>query len=191
MITPQFLQSCQSGDESAIESLVRAHQRPVFQIALSVLDDTQAAGQIDPAVLREAETATRETFIAALDRLGRYREDTPFEPWLYGIAVKMSRRRYRRWKMRAALERLWKRVAPAGRPNPYEEKPAPHEARLQPGDAELWAAVRVLPEPMRLAVVLRYYHDLSIADIARVLRVSEGAIHARLDGARERIAKGA
>lgn len=182
MITGQFLQSLQSGDESAIESLVRTHQRTVFQIALSVLDDSRSPAQVSPEALREAETATRETFLAALNRIGRYREDTGFESWLYRLAVEVSRQRYRRWKLRRALTRLWRR-------GDGESRPEGVEARLQPEDAAIWQAVRALPEKLRIPVVLRYYHDLSIADIARVLRLSEGAVHARLDAARERVAK--
>ena len=40
MITTQFLQNCQAGDEDAIETLVRTYQRGVFQLALTVLDQT-------------------------------------------------------------------------------------------------------------------------------------------------------
>jgi len=206
MITPQFLQSCQSGDEESVEILVRSHQRAVFQLALSVIDDgpTTAGGAsgVSPEALFEAETATRETFIAALDRLNHYREDTPFEPWLYRIAVQVSRRRYRLWKLRRRLDKLLgsarfavnrrlNRGAPRSQgKNPPLVKSAPGvDPRFQPGDADLWAAVRALPEKLRLAVVLRYYHDMSIADIARVLGTREGAVHARLDAARERIAR--
>lgn len=194
MITPQFLQNCQAGDETAIESLVRSHQRGVFQIALSVLDDSRAPGAIPTAVLDEAEIATRQTFTAALDRLGRYREDTPFEPWLYGIAVQVSRRRFRWWRLRrwfaALLGRAGRRArSVSGQPD-LRGAPAPAaDPRVGAGDAELWNAVRALPESLRVAVVLRYYHEMSIEDIARVLRSSEGAVHARLDAARERIAR--
>lgn len=192
MITTQFIQSCQAGDEGAVETLVRSHQRVVFQLALSVIDDDSTGG-VSPDVLRQAETATRETFVAALDRLNHYREDTPFEPWLYRIAVRVSRRRYRLWKLQRGLGRLFGGARAAlfrGRSSPEAfEKPPAVDPRFLPGDAELWAAVRALPEKMRLAVVLRYYHEMSIEDIARVLGTREGAVHARLDAARERIAR--
>jgi RNA polymerase sigma factor (sigma-70 family) len=252
MMTTQFLQSCQSGDEDAIETLVRTHQRAVFQLALSVIDDgpleagaNGASAAVAADVLREAETATRETFVTALDRLGRYREDTPFEPWLFRIAVQVSRRRYRLLKLRRQANRLLGRARSAAkRPGAADDaelpsllkltesgaqvpaahtlggkhaeepaaaaeklpvkqpaaaerqpvklpvkQPAAHDVRFQAGDADLWASVRALPEKLRLAVVLRYYHDMPIGDIARVLGTREGAIHARLDAARERIAR--
>ena len=42
MISPQFLNDCLNGNENAIQTLIRTHQRPVFQLALSILDDTAA-----------------------------------------------------------------------------------------------------------------------------------------------------
>ncbi len=222
MISSQFLQSCQSGDEKAIETLVRTYQRGVFQLALSVIDDTpapaQAGAPANPSwqasaaaeAVQEAEQATRETFIAALDRLGRYREEVPFETWLYSLAIRVSRRRYRRWRFRRGISRLQKRIfgrrsAPAGdlppsgtaspAANVGNVEPAPPvetlepDARLLPGDAALWTAVRGLPEKLRVAVVLRYYHDLPVSEVARLLNLNEGVVHARLDAAREQIAK--
>jgi RNA polymerase sigma-70 factor, ECF subfamily len=173
---------------------VRTHQRAVFQIALSVLDDTRSPSLVTPEVLYEAEAATRATFQVVLDRLNHYREDMPFETWLYRVAVVVSRRRYRSWKLRRGFASLWRRLLLTkanGSQDAWRTRSeaAVVEARLQPGDAELWQVVRALPENLRLAVVLRYYHDLSIADIARVLHLSEGAVHARLDAARERVAK--
>ncbi len=187
MINSQILQNVMAGDESAIESLVRAHQRPVFQIALSVLDDTPSTRAIAPAALEEAEKATRETFVTAIDRLARYREDQPFESWLYAVAVEVSRRRYRRWR----ILRWLRKITGGARPTFYNhvEPSAPEPSAGDLSDAALWKAVRILPERLRLAVVLRYYHEMTVPEIARVLRISEGAVHARLDAARERIAK--
>jgi DNA-directed RNA polymerase specialized sigma24 family protein len=225
MISSQFLQSCQSGDETAIQTLVRTYQRAVFQLALSVIDnapldeapDAQKSGSGDnPAgsASAEAEAATRETFIIALDRLGRYREDTNFETWLYAIAIDVSRRRARGWRTRRALLggllRAWHGIFPPRArppevdPNLFFARPIPEAApkagaepahtnlpagpRFHPGDPELWSSVRHLNEKLRVPVVLRYYHDYSVSDIAHLLRISEGTVHARLDAAREKIA---
>jgi RNA polymerase sigma-70 factor, ECF subfamily len=213
MISSQFIQSCQSGDENAIRSLVRTYQRAVFQLALSILDDghpaeRDAAGRAFlSSAPDQAEAATRETFIAALDRMGRYREDSNFEIWLYGITVQISRRRARRWRARrgvlGVVWRTWRAIIhpPATDSDGLEisirqEEPAPPAEGtasadphlLHPGDAELWLSVRHLDEKLRIPVVLRYYHDYPISEIARLLHISEGTVHARLDAAREKIA---
>jgi RNA polymerase sigma-70 factor (ECF subfamily) len=198
MINSQFIQNCQAGDEGAVQTLVRTYQRPVFQLALSVIDDAAGSpeGSQDSSMspVTQAEIATRETFITALDRLGRYREDTSFEVWLYAIAVEVSRRRYRVWKARLWIGRgmngLISLITRSSTKKPVDPRTGiMNEPRFSPGDAEMWAVVRSLPGKLRLPVVLRYYHDFSIGDTARVLRVSEGLVHAQLDAARERIAK--
>ena len=198
MISTQFLQSCMSGDEQAITTLVRTHQRGVFQLALSILDDAEtppgvgiAGANNEPSpVVQQAEIVTRQTFITAIDRLGRYREETPFETWLYGITIKLAVQRYRRWKTQRWWGGLFRRLMP--RPVWHSGLKAsgasPAAVYLQPSDIELWSAVRRLEEKLRVPVVLRYYHDFPIHEIAKMLRLSEGAVHARLDSARERLA---
>jgi RNA polymerase sigma factor (sigma-70 family) len=212
MISPQFIQSCQSGDESAIQNLVQTYQRAVFQLALSIIDFTgssdEDASTASASATFEAEMATRDTFVAAVDRIGRYREDSNFETWLFGIAIQISQRRAHNWRVRRASAKLLHGMlravsqrAPkllksaqnpgavqneAVQPQPASGTPA-EKSRLQPGDAELWASVRRLDEKLRVPVVLRYYHDYPIEQIAHLLHISEGTVHARLDAAREKI----
>ena len=250
MISSQFLQSLGSGEEDAIQTLVRAYQRPVFQLALSILDDG-AGSETSRETIAEAELATQQTFMTALDRLNRYREDDTFEIWLYTIAIEVSRKAARR---RGTLGRLMKLLpgqqaaAPAGStsrstgrahtahsqeaavgeageagPEPSDLGASPvgatgvrpagvgtagaaglstgpaagaapsaplstGSATAAPMDDSLWQAIRNLDLKMRLPVVLRYYHDFPVDVISRMLKLSEGAVHARLDAARERIA---
>lgn len=209
MISSQFIQSCQSGDESAIETLVRTYQRAVFQLALSIIDDGQEpdpGNEMHSSATAEAEAATRQTFIVAIDRMGRYREDTNFESWLFRIAVEVSRQRAQDWKtrrwasgvLRRAMRSITRREPPGTGPTTAAdrsstepaEKPAPQpDPRLHAGDVELWSSVRSLDEKLRVPIVLRYYHDYPIEEIAHLLRISEGTVHARLDAAREKIAR--
>ena len=64
----------------------------------------------------------------------------------------------------------------------------PEESAIQNDrQAEVWKALNKLDEPFRIVVVLRYYHELSIAEISEILSVNEGTIHSRLHKARERL----
>ena len=47
-------------------------------------------------------------------------------------------------------------------------------------DVELWQACRALPEPMRTAVVLRFYEDMEYAAIAALTGVREGSVRSRV-----------
>jgi RNA polymerase sigma-70 factor (ECF subfamily) len=168
-----LLANCQAGDAEAIAELVETYRPALFRLALSILDD--------PA---EADEAAQDAFVAALRALGRYRGDAAFTTWLYAITVNVCRGRLRRQgarqRLRRALEGLL-RLNPAQPPRP-EEHAIQAESR-----AALWQAVRALPEPQRLVVVLRYEHDLRLAEIAAVLGVTERTVHNRLSAAHMRL----
>ena len=65
-----------------------------------------------------------------------------------------------------------------------EERAAPERDEER---AHLWDAVRVLPEDQRLAVLLYYYEDMSVAEIARTLGVAQGTVKSRLSRGRDRL----
>jgi RNA polymerase sigma-70 factor (ECF subfamily) len=54
-------------------------------------------------------------------------------------------------------------------------------------EAVLWKALNQLDERFRTVVVLRYFHELSIAEISEILSINEGTIHSRLHSAREKL----
>jgi RNA polymerase sigma-70 factor (ECF subfamily) len=170
---PQLLQSCQAGDPAAIEQLVGAYRPAVFRLALSILDDAA-----------EADEAAQDTFVAALRALNRYRGDAAFTTWLYAIALNVCRGRLRqrrsRWRLLEQLQ-SWLRLAPPAAPPP-ETAVVRDQAQ-----ADLGAAVQALPEPQRLVVVLRYYHDLRLTEIAKLLDVTERTVHNRLHAAHVRL----
>ncbi|MCM1103568.1 MAG: sigma-70 family RNA polymerase sigma factor [Clostridium sp.] len=61
------------------------------------------------------------------------------------------------------------------------------EQLLQPSyddHHELWDIVQTLSEPYRMVVILFYYGDLPISDIARVLHISTGTVKSRLNRGR-------
>jgi RNA polymerase sigma-70 factor (ECF subfamily) len=173
MKNAHLIQRCQFGDGQAMEILLKKHQPMVYRIAISILDD--------PA---EAAGATQEALIAALEALGSYRGDSAFSTWLYTITVNVCRARFRKRRSRERLKRLLQGIFLLK----SQDQSGPERVILQnEADAALWRAVNGLGEKHRLVVVLRYYHDLPIKEIAQILNVKEGTIHSRLYTARERL----
>jgi RNA polymerase sigma-70 factor (ECF subfamily) len=176
METAALISRCREGDESALETLVSRFQRPLYRLALSILED--------PA---EAEEAAQDALLAALGSLDSYRGDASINTWLHAITVNLCRSRLRK---RQSGHRLWEALrtifhlgGAGGEPDTHpEETVIHHEA-----DRALWEAVHALDEKHRLPVILRYYHDLPVAEIARILQVNEGTIHSRLSIARDRL----
>jgi RNA polymerase sigma-70 factor, ECF subfamily len=171
---PSWLVSqCLAGNEDAIEWLVRHHEEGVFKLALSIVYDEAEAREI-----------TQETFLSALRSLRRYREQQSFKAWLYTIAVNHSRSHLRKQKAR---ERLQSTLAGIFRLE-IQKQDSPEEAViLNEKEAVLWKILTELDERHRIVLVLRYFHDMQISEIAAILSIHEGTIHSRLHSAREKL----
>jgi RNA polymerase sigma-70 factor (ECF subfamily) len=167
-----WLEQCREGDSLAIEKMVHTYQKDVYRLALSILDDPD-----------EAEDGTQETFLAALRALSSFREDSAFKTWLFSIAINVCRSRLRRGKNRSRLQQILQSLFHLRGEVEHPEK----TAMQNQADTELWNAIRELDEKHRIPVVLRYYHDLPIADIAAMLNIPPGTVHSRLNHAREKL----
>ena len=68
------------------------------------------------------------------------------------------------------------------RESPMADVVPPASADLPPHDARdvVWGACLALPEPQRVAVVLRYYEQLEYAEIAALTGVAEGSVRSRV-----------
>ncbi len=113
-----------------------------------------------------ARDAVQEAFARALRHKEDFRGDAPLEAWIFKIALRTaleSRRNGREIRLEDAVE---------------PELPEPER------DPELAAALRALPPRRRLIVFLRYFADLSYAEIAAVCEISEGTVAASLAQAR-------
>jgi len=157
------------------ESLVSAYYPYVRRLALSILDDPD-----------EAEDAAQEAFIAASRALAAFRGQSEVKTWLTRIAVNVCRGRLRKRKARQVLTAALHSLHLAG-----PAQPSPETLALQrEADRQLWQAVDALDEKHRLVVLLRYVHELSAAEIAAALEISEGTVHSRLFYARRRLQQG-
>lgn len=164
---------CIQGDETAIAQLVHEHQLGVFRLALSILSDPS-----------EANDATQDVFIAALRALKSYKDVASFKSWIYTITINICRSRLRKRKTQERLRNTLKSIfqIQSQAPPSLEETIIGNEK-----DVILWEALKTLDESHRIPLVLRYYHDFKIAEIANILNLKEGTVHSRLSIGRERL----
>ena len=171
----RWLEQCREGDTLAIERLVQTYQQDVYRLALSILDD--------PA---DADDATQEVFLSALRALESFRGHASFKTWLFSIAINVCRNRLQRTKSRGRLQQILQSLFTQEHPERSRRNPE-KEAAQNESDSELWRAVRALDDKHRIPVILRYYHDLPVNDIAEMLGIPSGTVHSRLNHARERL----
>lgn len=169
--TSTLLSGCYTGDEQAISEFIEAYRPDVFRMALSILDD--------PA---EADEAAQDTLLRALRNLRTYRGVGKITTWLYTITLNVCRGRLRK---RRSRQRLLNVLSGMFKTGSLESSKIEEQAIQNESDALVWRAVFSLPETLRIAVTLRYYHALPINEIAEILGISERAVHYRLRAAHE------
>ena len=108
-----------------------------------------------------------------------HRVDDP-RPWLFATAANLVRDH---WRKRAREARAYERFQ-GGQPRPDQSAPGPDQAQL----LSVREAVETLPDRLRLPVLLFYFADLSVAEVARQVGRSEGAVKRDLYDARASLA---
>lgn len=164
-----MIEQCRAGNTSAVEYFVQIYQQDVYRLALSILDD-----------LDEAEDATQESLLAALRALDLFHGASSLKTWLFSITVNVCRTRLQHQKRRQRLEIVLDAIFQRTSTPTVEETAIQHES-----NQALWNAIHKMNEKHRIPIVLRYYHDLSVTEIATILQIPEGTVHSRLNTARK------
>jgi RNA polymerase sigma-70 factor (ECF subfamily) len=166
----EVLARARAGDTSAFAVLVQAHQEAAFRAAYLILHDAHAA-----------EDAAQEGFVRAYRQLHRFREEDPFRPWLLRIVTNLALNETRRRRRGLALLERFGRQPQPHPPGPETLTLATEEAR------DVWQAINRLSPDDRLILYLRYFLELSEADMARVIDKAPGTVKSRLHRAGARL----
>jgi RNA polymerase sigma-70 factor (ECF subfamily) len=120
----------------------------------------------------DAEDATSEIFLKARVRLASYEPSRPFAPWLYRVAANHCWDEIRKRRTRAEIDDAESDLSVL-----EDEAPTPQEAVLAIESREsLRRALHELDDRSRIAVVLRYYTDMSYEDIGQALGISSNFV---------------
>jgi RNA polymerase sigma-70 factor (sigma-E family) len=141
--------------DDAVTALYTAHYRSLVRLSALLLGDAGLA-----------EEVVQDAFVTMHGRWGRLREPEKAAAYLRQAVVNRSRSALRH---RAVEER---HRQPGDAPMPSAESAALHTLERE----DVMHALRALPQRQREALVLRYYLDLSEADIASAMGISQGAV---------------
>jgi RNA polymerase sigma-70 factor (ECF subfamily) len=159
-------------DDAAFDLLVARYQGRAYRLAWSLLRNAE-----------DARDVSQDAFIRVWEAADRFRGDARFSTWFYRILVNrcLDHKRRGRW---------WTRLVARGDDpdadvSVVERQPAPGpDAGDQVSEAQtmarLWDAVQRLSPQQRAAVILHAQEQLSIAEIADVLRVAEPTVRVHL-----------
>jgi RNA polymerase sigma-70 factor (ECF subfamily) len=158
-----LIRRSQAGDEGAFSDLFHKYKNLVYKTAYLMLDNAD-----------DAQDVLQEVFIQVHKSLSSFQPSKgAFTTWLYRITVNHCLNRRRK---RHLLVLPFDQVSPALLTDPtssLERQSADEQATQQ--------ALSQLSEKLRTVLILRYYWELSYAEIAQILDVPVGTVKSRLN----------
>lgn len=157
----RLIRAMRAGDDAAIESFVKKYYPDIYRYCLRRLPSAA-----------DAEDMTQETFERFFRGFGSYRHRGKAKNYLYVISGSLCADFYRRHGGGEASEL----PETAASPEPDTDR------RL-----DLERAVNSLPEPLREVIVLHYFQELKLRDIAQILSIGLPLVKYRISKAKQQL----
>ena len=152
----RLLSQVRTGDTEAWGELYRQYAPAIFRFCRRLLPTRE-----------DAEDATTEIFVKVRQKIGTYDSSRPFTAWLYKVASNHCWDTLRRRRIRQDLETGDLETLPLEHPDPGQLERLQNEHTSK----AVRAGLARLPDRARMALVLRYYADMSYEEIADTLGV--------------------
>jgi len=163
-IGTDIIEACRLGDRDAFRALYDLYKDRVYSISLHFFHG-------DPVV---ASDVTQQVFLKLMTSIRQYRGDAEFSTWLYRLVVNACIDAARSRKFEYAISDSPRIEAFAAQGSQEE-----NYVRAQMATS-VRAAVSALPPKFRIAVLLRYFDELSYEQMAQALHCSMGTVASRL-----------
>lgn len=164
MTDEELVRRLQAGDPVAFETLYERYQNLIVRTAALITGSRQ-----------EGEDLAQECFLRCWQQIGTLRDPTRLKSWLLTILTRSAWRADQKRKRETPVEELWEE----------ETGESSLDAVLRREDErQLYRAIRALPDKQRTIIVLYYFNDLSVREIARITGRLEGTVKSRLFSAR-------
>lgn len=171
----ELVRACQAGDEAAFAELFGRYKGQVMKSAFLIVGNEA-----------DSENVLQDTFVKVWQKLPTLRDPESFAPWLRRIMVRIAWACCKKRSAETPMAEMWQ---------------AADEAREVAGDAAtpldgvlaaenreaVWAAVCRLDVKLRTVVVLFYYDELSVREIAEATGVLTGTVKSRLWATRRKL----
>ena len=168
----QVLSQARDGDPDAWGRLYREYAPAMFRFCRRVLPARE-----------DAEDATTEIFMKVRQKLNQFDASRPFTAWLYKIASNHCWDVLRRRRIRQDLETGDLETLPLEHPDPGQLERLLSESTSK----QVRAGLNKMPPRARMALVMRYYSDMSYDEIAEAIGVRRAFVGVLLLRARHQL----
>jgi len=171
-IDQRVIAACQAGDREAFRLLFEAHQDRVYSIAFHFSNDEAAAKDI-----------TQQVFLKLFTSITQFRYDAEFTTWLHRMVVNVcldEKRRLKRFVPFGEVVEVKEMVERKSQEDCYTQ--------LEIADSVKEAIAGLKPK-LRIAILLKYFEELSYDEMAQVLGCSKGTVASRLNRGHKMLAR--
>jgi RNA polymerase sigma-70 factor, ECF subfamily len=154
-----LIERLRQGDPSALDAIVRQHQKNLYRLAYRMTRNAE-----------DAKDISQEAFLRAYRGMAGFDGRSSLATWLYRITVNLCLTHLRQQRSAYAGEIPQSTADPSDHPLATLEE---HERLRAVADA-----VAMLPPQQRLALVLRVHHNLPYQEIAEIIESTEGTVRA-------------
>ncbi len=158
-------------DNNSRRLLFEAYYKKTYVVAFNILRSRE-----------NAEDITQDAFIKAFQNIGQLKDETKFGAWLAVIASNLARNFLKREKKIIFTDE--DTILQEERPSESTEESALRSLEVD----RVRKAIKLLPPEQYQVVVLQYYYQLKVEEIAEMLKLSPGTVKSRLHRARQRLA---
>lgn len=171
----RLIRRARRGEKNAFCELVNLKGRSIVYLATNLMGNRS-----------DGEDAAQEAVIALARNIGKLKKAELFDAWMYriifNVCMDAKRKRAKMAESSAELEDVAALV-------PEKSKEVLPEEMLHDAETreDIMAAINELPERYRLFVLLHYYEEMSYAEIASAMQVSEQVVANTLNRARQKM----
>lgn len=170
----QLIEEIQSGSQAAMEVLVRRYYKQIYAYMYRKTSSSHTAYDL-----------TQDVFVKMMNSLPGYASKGSFQSWLFTIAVNRCRDYYRS----AAYRQAWASTSYDEQLDHNREESVAYIFEKKESRQQLKQAIGALPDFQSEAIVLKYYHDLKIREIADITGANESTVKARLKQGMDKLKK--
>jgi len=182
----RLIEACQRGDREAFRELFETHKDRVWTVALRFTGDESAARDV-----------TQQVFLKLFTSIAGFRHESNFRTWLYRMVANECMDEFRKRRRLIPLD-FFRPASGAERDEDccevemkdWRQEPLQEErlAQIEVSEAVLAALTQLKPK-LRMAIVLKYFEDLSYEQMAEALGCSMGTVASRLNRGHKELAR--
>jgi len=173
-----LVERLKKGQQWAFNVLVNQYQDRLLKIAYGITLDREDSLEI-----------VQDVFVSVYKNIQSFRQDSSLATWLRKITINQCLNWKRKWKRRFK----WNHESIESENDKilfYENKKNNDPEMLfreKQFEKKLMAAIKTLPEKIRLVFVLNAFEGLSYKEIAKILHIKKGTVSSRLHFARKNL----